>query len=211
MNKKKKGYLVITLFIIFIYNINTVQAKLDLSSLTDFSNIPKNYIYTTILLAILILNLFLGIIIGDNLVKNFNRIIKKEKITKSLIIEIIIILLIDIPLALKDIQTFSLCIKALAASLIFAPILDNYQENKDKDIYNNDIDNNKIKSIDKSITSESIKEYTFNAYKEIQKSYMYENYDKCSVIDLNGNEIFSVDAEHLEYKNAVFVQILPFS
>lgn len=34
---------------------------------------------------------------------------------------------------------------------------------------------------------------------------MYENYEKCSVIDLNGNEIFSVDAEHLEYKNGVFI------
>ena len=38
---------------------------------------------------------------------------------------------------------------------------------------------------------------------------MYENYDKCSVIDLNGNEIFSVNAEFLEYRNGVFIAEIP--
>ncbi len=181
MNKKNKRYVLLVLFITFICNINVVHAKLNIEIFTNFSDMPKNYFNTLLLLGILFINLLLGLILGDNIVTNFNRIIKKQKVSKSLIIEIIILLSINITLAITDIQTFSLCIKALAASLLFGPILDSYLENKNKEkninIYDKDLDNSIIRNKDRSISSESLKDFIFNSYKEIQKSYMYEDYD----------------------------------
>lgn len=178
MKKSKKGILILIIILIIILVLIFGIKLLNIFSNFNFKNITNSPAYTFFLLGSIFANLLLGLFLGDNLIKNFERIIEKKPITKSLIIEVIILLVINVCLYFIDIPTLSLAIKALVASLIFGPILDNYQESaiKEKVEYKS-LSQHQIEKIDPNINNEKIKKIVFDIFKNVEKAYMYSNYE----------------------------------